>query len=582
MRKRKTLLEIDIETKSLYETGLDFERKSLCIISSVNTGMIEKYLTNIAANSAVHLEIHTGSYNNPIQDAENLANLHKLDFAVLVPFFDGLLPSFESRCTSIQQDEIDELLQDFQRCWKLTIEALPKNCQIAILSLHPLQRGYPMMSTQRERIIRNFNQVLHEIELQDGRVRVINSEVLLSSIGYLQGLDLRMYYRAKSPYKNIFLEDLSTTIAKVFNHFGDNVLKVLALDFDNTLWGGVLGEDGVEGVDLNPFDFPGSIFFDVQHRLKELKRLGILLVALSKNNEADALEMLKKNPNNILQVDDFASMKINWNDKTENLKELATELAVSLDSFAVLDDSVYECEEIRFRLPQVKVFQVPEALELYPGLVDSVRELFLRGRREDVDDKTHQYQLRQRGIDDKKSFLTHSEYLNSLNLLVTFNIDRRDHIPRAAEMTLKTNQFNLTTIRRSEEEIRSLMDSSEKTVITYEVSDKYGTHGVVGLSILDFNSNTCLITDFMISCRVLGKDVEFAMLEVCAQEAINRGCSHLVGRYHSSQKNSQTRNFYHLEQTLLKDMRDGSLNFVTDLSNWRTIKPDWIKVENND
>ena len=134
----------------------------------------------------------------------------------------------------------------------------------------------------------------------------------------------------------------------------------MALDFDNTLWGGVLGEDGIEGVHINPFDSPGSIFYEIQHRLKDLKRMGILLVALSKNNEVDALEMLSQNPHNVLQANDFISMRINWNDKTDNLKELAAELSIGLDSFAVLDDSPYECEEIQLRLPQVRIFQVPE------------------------------------------------------------------------------------------------------------------------------------------------------------------------------------------------------------------------------
>jgi FkbH-like protein len=580
--KRRTLLEIENETKKLIQSGETFDRKNLCIISSINIGMIGKYLTNIAANSSVLLDIQNGTYNNPIQDAENMAKSYDPDFAVLIPFFDNLLPSLESRCVSMTESEIGELLRDFARCWKLTVEALPRKCQIVILGLHPLYRGYPMVFNRRDEIIDRFNKVLLEISDEDSRIKVVDSKALLASIGFAQGLDLRMYYRAKSPFKNMYLEDLSITIAKCFNYFGDSVLKVLALDFDNTLWGGILGEDGIEGVHINPFDSPGSIFYEIQHRLKDLKRMGILLVALSKNNEADALEMLSQNPHNVLQPKDFISMRINWNDKTDNLKELAAELSISLESFAVLDDSPYECEEIHLRLPQVRIFQVPELLEYYPALVDEVREIYLRGRNEDGDDKTFQYELRKQGLDDQKTFLTHSEYLDSLGIVINFNIDNEDHLQRATEMTLKTNQFNLTTIRRSESEIRKLIEDPRKAILTFEVSDKYGTHGVVGLSILEFELKSCLITDFMISCRVLGKDVEYAMLEVCAQEAIRRGCDNLVGIYRSSKKNAQTSDFYRLEQTSIVESQDGSIQYVSNLSNWKSIRPDWIRAENND
>ena len=578
MTDKVSLIELDAETQNLLKMANGLTKKTLCIIGSVNLGIISHYLRNRAAKHAVDLQVVIGSYDNPIQDAKILSDEHNPEYVVCVPFFDLLLPAFEAKCTEISELQIEEMVREFASRWTIATSLMPGNSQIIIFSLHPLFSGYPIVPNRRDEIIRLFNDQLFMLTQRDSRIKLISSQILLSELGNQNSLDSRMYYRGKSPYRNIFLGAMADAVADALGNYTDNILKVLAVDLDNTLWGGVLGEVGVNGIDLNPYDAPGNVFYDVQHRIVGLVKLGIILVILSKNNEEEALEVLNEHPHNILKSEYFVAKRINWTNKADNLIELSTELAIGLESIALLDDSIFECEEVRRRLPTVSVFQVPEKLHDYPSLLGQIRNIFLRGQVEQRIDKTSQYLLRTKVLADQSEFLSHSDYLSSLGLTVDVQIDSLEVAQRAAELTLKTNQYNLTTIRRSKEVILDFMKAVNSHVLTFIVSDKYGNHGTVGLCILEMHEEDCVITDFLLSCRVIGRDIELAMLQVCAEIALKSGKNNLVGHYRPSGKNSQSEAIYNQDCfTRLKDIED-SMIFTASITQGVSFKPDWVAV----
>lgn len=212
------------------------------------------------------------------------------------------------------------------------------------------------------RVLARFNAALREEASSYANVRVFDTEDIVRLVGQKAAFDTRFYFRNKAPYTSAYMNELARRIAAASRGFGEHFYKVLALDCDNTLWGGVIGEDLLSGIKLGPYDYPGNIFWRMQQEFVALERQGILLVLISKNNPADVDEVLRNHPDIVLKESHIVAKKVNWEDKPSNLRALAQELNLGLDSFIFLDDSSFECEAVRQQLPMVRTFQVPTAL----------------------------------------------------------------------------------------------------------------------------------------------------------------------------------------------------------------------------
>ena len=316
--------------------------------------------------------------------------------------------------------------------------------------------------------------------------------------------------------------------------------KCLVLDLDNTLWGGVLGEDGIEGVQLDG-DYPGKAFHTWQEGLRELANAGVILAICSKNNEADveALFAAREMP---LKLEDFVNKRINWQDKATNIRAIAEELNIGLDSMVFVDDNPTERELIRQQLPMVAVPEFPTQpyglTELYAQLV---REYFSVYALTDEDrKKTEQYRQNASRKQLEAQFTDMTDFLRSLEMKL--KIERVDaqsmSIPRVAQMTQKTNQFNLTTRRYTEDDIRSMIARGAE-VWTLAVSDRFGDNGVTGLMILK-PDNGWIIDTLLMSCRVLGKGIEEAFFKT----VIGRYEGALAAQYIPTAKNGHVAEFY--------------------------------------
>ena len=340
--------------------------------------------------------------------------------------------------------------------------------------------------------------------------------------------------------------------------------KCLVLDLDNTLWGGVLGEDGIEGIKLGG-DYPGKAFHYWQEALLELSKSGVILTVCSKNNEADVLEAWEKNPFMVLKKDNFATWRINWTNKAINIKELADELNIGLDSFVFVDDNPTERELIRQTLPMVEVPEFPAQPYELPMFFQDLVEKYFRVYSVTSEDKkkTEQYKANAQRAQAQKNFVDFDAFLESLDIQITIEVANEFNIPRIAQMTQKTNQFNFTTKRYTDADVRQFVEQGWK-IWCISVADKFGDNGITGCIMV--NGDT--IDTFLLSCRILGKGIEVAFIKRVLWELQNRGITEVKAEYIPTAKNTQVKDFYEkCGFTCVTEDADGSKSYELNLNN---------------
>lgn len=337
---------------------------------------------------------------------------------------------------------------------------------------------------------------------------------------------------------------LSKPFSEWFSHKLEQIAlkrkKCLVLDLDNTLWGGVLGEDGVDGIKLGG-DYPGKAYHLFQEALEELGKNGVILTVCSKNNESDVLEAWNKNPFMVLKKDHFAAWRINWTDKATNIRELADELNIGLDSFVFVDDNPVERELIRQALPRVEVPEFPDQPYELPIFVKSLVEKYFRVYSVTSEDKlkTEQYKANAQRTQSQREFVDFESFLRSLDIRLKIEPANEFTIPRIAQMTQKTNQFNLTTKRYTESDIRGFIETGWK-IWTLSVADRFGDSGITGLVMLNGEE----IDSLLLSCRILGKGIEVAFLKRILALLKGEGSKSVFAEYLPTAKNSQVKDFY--------------------------------------
>ena len=323
------------------------------------------------------------------------------------------------------------------------------------------------------------------------------------------------------------------------------IKKVLIFDCDNTLWRGVIGEDGFNDIEMSSETKNGIIFQEIQSIAISLSNKGVIIGLCSKNNSDDVDEVLSSHRDMILKDTHITIKKVNWSDKVSNLKEISKELNIGLDSFVFIDDSAFETNLIREQLPEVTVLEVPDKLHNYPIMLRNNLDLFYNSSNtfEDVN-KVEMYKQQKHREDKKLEFSSLDDYLSSLRLKITVYKNDKSLIPRMAQMSQKTNQFNLTTIRYTETEIQKMVFSSDTDVYAFSVNDKYGSSGVTGLCILNISNQTVEINSFLISCRIIGRNIEYMLMDYIIQQMKDQGVKSLVAKFIRTMKNIQVSSFF--------------------------------------
>ena len=328
--------------------------------------------------------------------------------------------------------------------------------------------------------------------------------------------------------------------------------KCIVLDLDNTLWGGIVGEDGFDGIKLG-HEYPGNCYMDFQKGLLRLYNRGIILAINSKNNEEDALEIIDNHPYMALRKKHFAAMRINWQDKVSNLKSLAQDLNIGTESMIFIDDNPVECELLQQFVPECEViclpvkkpYLIPDVLKKLPG-VENIK-LTAEDRK-----KGSMYRAQIARKESESSFVNLDDFLKSLEMEVTIEPATSFSVPRIAQLTQKTNQMNLTTRRYTEADIQSFMKFPDAHVFSVAAKDRFGDHGIIGVLILKIQDGECLIDTFLLSCRVISRNIENVMIAYLADFAEQYKQKALLGEYLPTAKNKPAADMYekfHFQKT---------------------------------
>lgn len=365
----------------------------------------------------------------------------------------------------------------------------------------------------------------------------------------------KLWYMAKTPFGPVVFQGAVADVKSALNGLTGRARKLIVLDLDNTLWGGIVGDVGWQNIALGGHDAEGEAFVDFQRALKSLQRRGVLLAIVSKNEEAVALEAIEGHPEMVLRRSDFCGWRINWKDKAANVDELVRELNLGLQSVVFIDDNPVERARVQEALPEVMVPEWPDDPMLYRHTLSNLR-CFDTGRRtkEDID-RTAMYQAQQARSELKAQFASLDEWLRTLHTRVKVSPLNEADLVRAAQLLNKTNQFNLTTRRLSEQELTAWVAGGDRHVWTFRVTDKLGDSGLTGIASLDIEGDNAQIEDLVLSCRVMGRRIEETMLHVLLAFAAERGLKRLSAQYLPTAKNKPCLSF--LESASARATADG-------------------------
>ncbi|HLX86100.1 MAG TPA: HAD-IIIC family phosphatase [Terriglobales bacterium] len=559
----------------------------LAILRSFTVEPIVPLLRAEAFAYGIDLEVHVCDFNTYVQDVVDPASsLYRFapNAAVLAVRADQAAPElwrdFADLSPEAARRATEQAIQSYEQC----IGAFRKHSQAALI-VHTLERpstpGLGVLDDQSDAgqsgLIRQINRELRRMAAQFRGVYALDYDALVARHGAAHWHDERKWLTARLPIAANHLVDMAREWMRFIVPLSGRTAKVVVVDLDNTLWGGVIGEDGMTGIKIGP-EYPGAAFQALQRTLLDLSRKGILLAVCSKNNLDDAMEAIEKHPGMLVRAKHFAAVRINWMDKAQNLREIAQELNVGIDALAFVDDNPFEREQVRATLPEVTVIDLPKNPLEYSGAVRNCAVFERLTLSSEDQQRTAMYAEQKQRASAEQTFQSKEDFFRYLEQEAELEAVSDLTLARVSQLTQKTNQFNLTTRRYSEAQIAEMSSRPEWQIYSIKVRDRFGDHGLVGVAITHDQGEQCEIDAFLLSCRVIGRTVETALLAHLAESAAHRGRKQLFGWFLPTKKNAPARDFYEQHGFERQESNGAGSLWTLDLVTSTLRRPEWIKL----
>ncbi|MBI3252253.1 MAG: HAD-IIIC family phosphatase [Candidatus Omnitrophica bacterium] len=515
----------------------------IAVVGNATTNLIKEILEYSLRSHGIAAEVQIGNYDNIVQDSYNFRNAN-----AIVVFWElfNLLDGFQGSAPLLPTNDLEGLIAKTEA----EIDLVLRNLSIRPLVLFNLftadifTYAYPG-DLLLDKVASRLNAFA---EGRAGRtVRFVDLRRIFMGLGIRNCLDLRQFYSSKSVYKVDFFRAYADHVLPFFLAANGRSRKVLILDCDNTLWKGIIGEDGFDGIEMNPTTADGAVFAEVQRIALSLGKDGVLLGLCSKNNPGDIDEVFGSHPDMQLRAEDLVIKKVGWSNKVSSLKEISQQLNIGLESIVFVDDSQFEVEMVRQQLPEILTLQVPTTISAFPGLLRDHLPCFLTLENTTEDrQKTAMYKQQETRQHLRNEFSSLEDYLASLEQRLTIFVNVDSTSARLAQMCQKTNQFNLTTKRYLEADVRRFLGQSDKLIFAFSLMDRLGDSGITGLSILSLDEALCQadIDVFLMSCRVIGRNVEYAFMDHLLSALQSRQIKKVTARYIATPKNEMARTFF--------------------------------------
>lgn len=558
----------------------------IAILRSYTVEMIEPVLRLRLLLQGYNPEFLFGDYNQfaqEILDPSSALYRFKPDVILIMVRIEELLPNFIEEFGGKTFQEWESVIQETVQQLCTLVETIEKNLSSQILfqnivpPINPYYGIYDIQNPQGQTyLIQKFNHLLTHALIDKKSAFVWDFYSFLQKIGYDTIYDPKMWYISRNPFKQAAYPAIASDLLRYLLSIIGKVKKCIVLDLDNTLWGGIAGEDGIDGVAIG-HDYPGSCFRDFQKELLKLYNRGIILAINSKNNEDDALEIIDNHPYMVLRRKHFAAFQINWQDKVSNLQALAQDLNIGIDSMIFIDDSPVECELVLQNCPECNVVCLPEKTYLIPDTLKTLPGLENIKLTDEDRKKGKMYQAQVARKKFKHFFGNLDDFLKGLEIEVDIESASNFSVPRISQLTQKTNQMNLTTRRYTEANIQEFVNDNKSFVFSVSSKDRFGDNGIIGVFILKFQDDECIIDTFLLSCRVISRNIENSMIAFIADFAKKQGAMAVVGEYFPTAKNRPAADMY--DKFQFKKINDTL--YKADLDQQTFEHPSYIKLDIN-
>jgi len=541
----------------------------ILILGQCTTSWVASNLTAEACGRGSSAEVHEGEYDNVIQELMTPLTPDRLpQVVVLLPWTQRLFHSDGKRSA---QERIEEELSFWKQAWDLAADKTSARIlQVGYDWVGPGALGHHLagVADGEVALIRRMNEALRNAAPRGSFF--LDLEQISGLTGRDRFYDPRRYFWTKQPFSETGARQLAIHLWSGVRALITGPKKVLVVDLDNTLWGGVVGETGPLGIGLGETP-EGEAYRAFQRHLKALSQRGVVLAISSKNNREDALAPFEKNSQMEVSLSDFAHVEANWEPKSEDLRRISDALNLGLDSFVFFDDNPAEREQIRQSWPDVEVVDVPAEPSEYvralqAGLWFEATEL----SREDSK-RSSQYQQENQRRETQKAFASMEEYLQSLEMTGSVQPIDETTIQRVVQLIGKTNQFNLTTRRHSHEDVLRLLSLPDSIGLVFSLTDKFGDHGLVSVLLAvpgnGATEKTLRIDTWLMSCRVIGRTAEEFFFNSLIERARDLGYESVEGEFISTKKNAMVEDLYdRLQFERLPQTTEGVVGYRCSLS----------------
>ena len=544
------MLDFNQLKKNLKKDYSKFKKIKIALLGDTATQLLVQAIKGVGYEKKYHFDIWEADYNqierHIFDQSSDIYNFYP-DVIIIFQSSHKLLLKYNK--LDIQQTmsfSMDEL-----HLKKEMYLMLKKHTNAKIIFYNYSEIDDSVFGSYAMKIKHSFIFQLRKLNFMFMEYAAENSDLYLCDISSIQNLIGRKKMFHSSIYINSEVITSLESLPSIANKTADiiaslygNIKKCLILDLDNTLWGGVIGDDGIENIEIGNLG-RGKAFSEFQYWIKKLKNRGIILTVCSKNTESIAKEPFEKHPDMILKLDDFAVFMANWNNKVDNIRQIQNILNIGYDSMIFLDDNPFERNMVKENIPEICIPELPEDPAEYLEYLYSLNLFETTTYSTSDSNRTTQYQNETQRINLKKVFVNEDEYLKNLNMGAVVDPFNSFNTPRVAQLSQRSNQFNLRTIRYTEDDIKSFVLSNQHYTFAFSLEDKFGNNGLISVIILKQDAkHTLFIDTWMMSCRVLKRGMENFTINTIVNYAKKREFKYLKGEYIPTTKNNIVKNIY--------------------------------------
>jgi FkbH-like protein len=536
--------------KNIKKDFRGFKKIRIALLGDSSTQLLAQAIRGSGYNNQVDIDVFDADFNQVdrlIMDISSELYEHKPDYTVIFESGHRLLQKFNKISDG---ERIDFAMSQFSRKKKL-VSILQANSKTKVISFNYTEIDDKVFGNYANKVqssfifqLRKFNYLLTEYATINSGLYICDISSIQNSIGRDLLFSPSIYVSTESVLSIYALPFVADSIVQIISAIEGSIKKCLILDLDNTVWGGVVGDDGLENIKIGSLGI-GKAFTEFQYWVKKLQQRGIILCVCSKNTESVAKEPFEKHPDMVLQLKDFSVFKANWNNKVDNIKSIQKTLNIGFDSMVFLDDNPVERGIVSESIQNITVPELPEDPAEYLEYLYSLNLFETASYSEEDIKRTEQYYIKAKIEEEILTSTNENDFLKNLEMFSNVQHFNSFSIPRVAQLSQRSNQFNLRTVRYTEADIKNIVESNQFITFFFTLEDKYGDNGVISAIILEkYKLKELFIDTWFMSCRVIKRSMENFVLNTIVKYALNNGYRTLVGEYLPTIKNVLVKDHY--------------------------------------